>query len=166
MLSRSSLVPLVESVAEQAGIAPSLLRLEITETTLMEGVDQVVQVLADLRQLGVEISIDDFGTGYSSLVHFTRHPIGELKIDKDFVKGLGVEPRAEGVVAAVIAMGRALELRVVAEGVENALQFHTLQRLGCNRVQGMLFAPPLDAKAFSEFHAQMEALPEAPWCAG
>lgn len=163
MLSRMSLVALIESVAAGAEIHPSLLRLEITETTLMEGVEQVVRVLAELRQLGVEISIDDFGTGYSSLVHFMRHPIGELKIDKDFIKGLGQETRSDGVVGAVIAMGRALDLRVVAEGVETATQFRSLSRMGCHRVQGLLFAPPLQPAEFAEYHLEMMRLPEAPW---
>lgn len=165
MLSRMGLIDFIRSVTEETGVPPTQLRLEITETTLMEDVSQVLEVLAGLRQLGVEISIDDFGTGYSSLVHFTRHPVGELKIDRDFVNGLGIESRSEGVVAAVIAMAKALELKVVAEGVETLEQLRVLQRLGCHRMQGFLFAPALAAEDLAEFHDRLERLPLGPWCA-
>ena len=163
MLRRMGLLVLVEDICAEAGISPRSLRLEITETTLMDDVEDVMAVLSGLRRLGVEISIDDFGTGYSSLVHFTRHPIGELKIDRAFVKDLGHQTRSEGVVAAVIAMAKALDLRVVAEGVETIEQFDILCRLGCSQMQGYLFARPMEPDAFIAFARTVLARPEAPW---
>lgn len=163
MLRRMGLLVLVEDICAEAGISPRSLRLEITETTLMDSVEEVMEVLSGLRTLGVEISIDDFGTGYSSLVHFTRHPIGELKIDRAFVHDLGHQARSEGVVAAVIAMARALELRVVAEGVETVGQFDILCRLGCTQMQGYLFARPMMPADFVKFTRAVLGRPEEPW---
>jgi predicted signal transduction protein with EAL and GGDEF domain len=163
MLRRPSVVPLIERVCREAGVPTDSLSLEITETTLLEGVEEVMDVLGSLKSLGVETSIDDFGTGYSSLVHFTRKPIGELKVDRDFVQGLGHDMRREGVVAAVIAMARALDLRVVAEGVETEQQFDILRDLGCHRMQGFLFAEALEPSAFRAFMLDCLSRPEALW---
>ena len=163
MLHRATLIELLRSVCSEAGILPSQLRLEITETTLMEDVEEVLGVLQGLQQMGVEISIDDFGTGYSSLVHFTRNPVGELKIDRNFVAGLGSDGRSEGLVSAVIAMAQALGLKVIAEGVETMDQMRVLQRLGCRHMQGYLFSSPLEPHEFVRFHQRLQSLPEAPW---
>lgn len=163
MLSRPDLVDYIQQVSAQAGISPHRLHLEITETTLMDQVEQVVQTLHRLRNIGVQISIDDFGTGYSSLAYLTRHPISELKIDRGFVQHLGEESRSNAVVAAVIAMARALELRVVAEGVETRQQMDILQFLGCTRMQGYHFAHPLDPHDFEGFYTAVHGRAEAPW---
>jgi hypothetical protein len=102
-------------------------------------------VAAPADQIGVEISIDDFGTGYSSLAYLTSLPISELKIDRSFVRDLGVTPQSSAVVTAIIALARALGLRVIAEGVENQRQMEVLHRLGCHICQGFLFARPMPA---------------------
>ena len=163
MLRRASLIDLVRTISEEAGIRPSQLRLEITETTLMEDAELVLDVLNGLRGLGVDISIDDFGTGYSSLVHFTRHPVGELKIDRAFVSGLGTDARSDAVVAAVIAMAHALDLKVIAEGVETTAQRLALERRGCHHMQGYLFATALPPAEFVTFHERLRAMPEGQW---
>lgn len=163
MLRRLDLVDFIEGITYEAGISPRRLKLEITETSLMDQVDQVLETLQQLRSLGVKISIDDFGTGYSSLAYLTRHPISELKIDRSFVQRLGVDSRSNAVVAAVIAMSRALDLRVVAEGVETRRQMEILQFLGCTQMQGYHFAHPLDPPDFEGFHAAVHRRPMGKW---
>jgi EAL domain-containing protein (putative c-di-GMP-specific phosphodiesterase class I) len=137
---RSDLVDLVRTATERHGLAPRSLALEITETGLMRNLDRVIPDLHRLTQIGVEIAIDDFGTGYSSLAYLTQLPISELKIDRSFVRDLGVKSQSAAVVTAVIALARSLGLKVVAEGVETALQREVLLCLGCDEMQGNLFA--------------------------
>jgi predicted signal transduction protein with EAL and GGDEF domain/DNA-binding response OmpR family regulator len=137
---RSDLVDLVRTATERHGLAPRSLELEITETGLMKNLDRVIPDLHRLTQIGVEIAIDDFGTGYSSLAYLTQLPISELKIDRSFVRDLGVKSQSAAVVTAVIALARSLGLKVVAEGVETPLQRDVLLHLGCDEMQGNLFA--------------------------
>lgn len=137
---RSDLIDIVRSVTERHGLVPRSLELEITETGLMKNLDSVIPDLHRLTQIGVAIAIDDFGTGYSSLAYLTQLPISELKIDRSFVRDLGVTGQSAAVVTAVIALARSLDLKVVAEGVETPLQRDTLLRLGCDEMQGTLFA--------------------------
>jgi EAL domain-containing protein (putative c-di-GMP-specific phosphodiesterase class I) len=110
----------------------------------MEDVDYFSAALDRLQVLGARVSIDDFGTGYSSLAYLGRFPVDELKIDQSFTEGLGTRAFDATLVAAVIAIGEALGLRVVAEGVENLAQLAVLQELGCRYAQGFLFARPGD----------------------
>jgi diguanylate cyclase (GGDEF)-like protein len=128
-------------------VAPSRLTLEITESMLMEEPEQAQVVLADLRALGVSIAIDDFGTGYSSLAYLKRLPIDEVKIDKAFIHGLGIDadPADAAIVQAVVAMARPLQCEVVAEGVESAEAWTFLQELGCDLAQGYYCSRPLPA---------------------
>ena len=118
------------------------IELEITETGLMKDLQNVIPSLHRLNEIGVEISIDDFGTGYSSLAYLTTLPISELKIDRSFVRDLGMTPQSSAVVTAIIALARSLGLRVIAEGVENLRQMEVLHRLGCGIMQGFLFSKP------------------------
>jgi len=126
-------------------VAPSQLTLEITESMLMEEPERAQVVLADLHTLGVSIAIDDFGTGYSSLAYLKRLPIDEVKIDKAFVRGLGIDadPADAAIVQAVVAMARPLQCKVVAEGVESAEAWTFLQELGCDLAQGYYCSRPL-----------------------
>ncbi|MFM2053549.1 MAG: hypothetical protein RL456_1586 [Pseudomonadota bacterium] len=140
---RSDLVDLVRTAAEGHGLPARALELEITETGLMTHLDQVIPDLHRLTQIGVDIAIDDFGTGYSSLAYLTQLPIRELKIDRSFVRDLGVREQAVAVITAVIALARSLGLRVVAEGVETTRQRDVLLELGCSLMQGNLFAMPM-----------------------
>jgi diguanylate cyclase (GGDEF)-like protein len=136
------LVDIVDRALSVAGTDPAALCLEVTESVLMEDVEGAVAILSELADLGVELSIDDFGTGYSSLAYLRRFPLDELKIDKCFVEGLGTNDNDTAIVGAVVAMAHALDLRVVAEGVETAEQLDRLRTLGCEQVQGYYLARP------------------------
>ncbi|WP_290661334.1 EAL domain-containing protein [Aquabacterium sp.] len=140
-----NLVDKIEAILTQEGVPPHFIELEITETGLMKDLQGVVPSLHRLNQMGIEISIDDFGTGYSSLAYLTTLPISELKIDRSFVHDLGTTPQSSAVVSAIIALARALGLRVIAEGVEEVSQMEALYNLGCHICQGYLFARPMPA---------------------
>src|SRR5207244_9820393 len=127
----------------RAGLEPSPLTLEITESMLMEDTDTSLESLLGLKAIGVQLAIDDFGTGYSSLNYLKRFPIDTLKIDRTFVDGLGQDEDDTAIVAGVLAMAKGLRLDVVAEGVETAEQLRSLRVLGCPFAQGFHFAPPL-----------------------
>jgi EAL domain-containing protein (putative c-di-GMP-specific phosphodiesterase class I) len=129
----------------------------------MKDLQNVIPALHRLNEIGVEISIDDFGTGYSSLAYLTTLPISELKIDRSFVRDLGMTPQSSAVVTAIIALARSLGLRVIAEGVENLRQMEVLHRLGCGVMQGFLFSKPLPPDDI-EIWLQQTILPrKAPW---
>ncbi len=145
-------------LAERIGLAlrryninPKLLTCEITESVAMEDAVETMKVFDTLAMVGVHISIDDFGTGYSSLSYLRKLPAEELKIDRSFVQDLGSNEDAERVVDAVIKLAQALDLKVVAEGVETEQQFQILRALGCDELQGYLFAKPMSAKALSQW---------------
>jgi diguanylate cyclase (GGDEF)-like protein/PAS domain S-box-containing protein len=141
---------LPEAVAlalRKTGLDPRALCFEITESAIMDNLESSASSLARLKQLGIGLSIDDFGTGYSSLASLRRLPVGQLKIDRSFVEGLGQSDRDNAIVAAVIDLAHALELQVVAEGVETREQLDRLRALGCDGAQGFLFARPLPAEA-------------------
>jgi EAL domain-containing protein (putative c-di-GMP-specific phosphodiesterase class I) len=123
----------------------------------------VIPTLHRLNEIGVEISIDDFGTGYSSLAYLTTLPISELKIDRSFVRDLGMTPQSSAVVTAIIALARSLGLRVVAEGVENMRQMEVLHRLGCGMMQGFLFSKALAPEALDQWLQQTVLPRKAPW---
>ena len=151
------LVDKVQAILEQEGVPPHFIELEITETGLMKDLQSVVPSLHRLNQMGIEISIDDFGTGYSSLAYLTTLPISELKIDRSFVHDLGTTPQSSAVVSAIIALARALGLRVVAEGVEEVSQMEVLYNLGCHISQGFLFARPMPAADLETWLINTEA---------
>ena len=138
IFERSDLVSHIHAATAQYGLQPRVIQLEITEDRLMKNLE-VRPTLHRLNEIGVEISIDDFGTGYSSLAYLSRLPISELKIDRGFVRDLGTTPQSTAVVTAIIALARALGIRVVAEGVETLGQMEMLHRLGCGVMQGFLF---------------------------
>ena len=145
MFDRGDLVELIHEAVVANGVPHHSLVLEITENSLMKDLQSVIPSLHRLNEIGVEISIDDFGTGYSSLAYLTTLPISELKIDRGFVRDLGMTPQSSAVVTAIVALARSLGLRVVAEGVENLRQMEVLHRLGCGVMQGFLFSKPRPA---------------------
>ena len=145
IFERSDLVERIHDALGHYGIAPSSLLLEITENSLMKNLQDVIPSLHRLTEVGIEVSVDDFGTGYSSLAYLGTLPISEVKIDKAFVRELGVAPKGAAVVAAIIALARALGLRVIAEGVESLRQLDELHRLGCALMQGYQFSRPVPA---------------------
>ncbi|GAA4204890.1 hypothetical protein GCM10022220_16280 [Actinocatenispora rupis] len=140
-------------VAELLGrhqVPPERLVLEITETVMMTELEVVDDVLAGLRSLGVRLSVDDFGTGYSSLTFLARFAVDEVKVDQEFVGRMGDAPEAEAIVRSTVELGRALGLRVVAEGVETAEQKAALRAMGCEAGQGYHFSPPMPADKTAE----------------
>ena len=128
-------------IAQRAGVAPASLVLEITESQLLD--ESLYAMALDLKNAGFVLSIDDFGTGHSSLVKLKRLPVSELKIDKEFVRDIVLDPNDREICATVNALARALGLEVVAEGVETEAQWQLLVKMGCQRFQGWLFAPAL-----------------------
>ncbi|HUP61693.1 MAG TPA: PAS domain S-box protein [Thermoanaerobaculia bacterium] len=140
------LVTIVERVLADTGFPPALLDLEITESTAMQNAELSLQILNRLKEMGIRISIDDFGTGYSSLSYLKRFPIDTVKIDQDFVRDLTSDDTA--IICAVISMAHALNLRIIAEGVETEEQLAFLRREQCSEMQGFLFSEPLPAEEF------------------
>ena len=141
-IARSDLVDLVAVVLGESGLAPHCLQLEITESVLMKDPASAVRILEDLKALGVQLSIDDFGTGYSSLSYLKRFPVDVLKIDRSFVDGLGDDPEDSAIVRAITSLAAAMNLTLVAEGVETDLQLASLLDLRCHRAQGYYFGRP------------------------
>jgi diguanylate cyclase (GGDEF)-like protein/PAS domain S-box-containing protein len=144
----------VAEVIARTGMDPVHLRLEITESVLVEESATAIASLEALNELGVRLVLDDFGTGYSSLAYLNRFPFHALKIDRSFVEVLGIEQEATAIVEAVIGMARALSLEVIAEGVENEVQLQELRRLGADFGQGHLFSAALPAAKVSELMAK------------
>ncbi len=132
----------VRSVLQDNAMADGTLTLELTESALLDGGEETLDVLSRLQAAGARLSLDDFGTGHSSLVHLARFPIAALKIDRSFVAGLGYDRRSEAIVAAVIGLGNELDVQVVAAGVETEAQLDALTRLKCFGVQGFLLDQP------------------------
>ena len=143
-LVQQGFIYLVEQTLEQNRMRPQDLRLEITETAIMDAPQFAAEVLAELREFGVKIYLDDFGTGYSSLSHLHSLPVDALKIDRSFVMGLLVDDRP-AMVESILALARTLQMKVVAEGVEDERQATELERLGCRQAQGYYFSRPIPA---------------------
>ncbi|MGK5026378.1 EAL domain-containing protein [Janthinobacterium sp. RB2R34] len=131
-------------------IAPDLLELELTESSLMSNAEETITVLRNLKALGVQISIDDFGTGYSSLAYLKRFPIDKLKIDIAFVREVTSNPDDAAIVLAIISMAHSMKLQVIAEGVENDAQLAYLRRHGCDEMQGYYFSRPVPQDEFEQ----------------
>ena len=142
---QSDFVASVRRALSDTGLPAGCLELEITETAVMHSADSSVSTLAELKAMGVKLAIDDFGTGYSSLAYLRRFPIDRLKIDRAFVADLASDPDAASLVASIIALGRSLGLRLVAEGVETPEQADFLREMACERVQGFHFYRPVAA---------------------
>ncbi len=138
----------VVEALQHAGVKPHLLELELTESLVLDNVDDSVAKMHLLRTKGVRFSVDDFGTGYSSLAYLTRLPLHQLKIDQSFVRNLGKRPTDDVIVQTIIGMARNLDLEVIAEGVETQEQRDFLDRHGCDLYQGYLFARPMPAQDF------------------
>jgi diguanylate cyclase (GGDEF) domain len=144
------LVAQVNSVVESTFLDPGSLKLEITESAVMENAEAAISMLHKIKSSGVKISIDDFGTGYSSLSYLQRFPIDTLKVDRSFVSMMGEKNENGAIVRTVVALAKALQLNVVAEGVETPEQFHRLRGLGCEYGQGYLFSRPLPCNDIEE----------------
>jgi diguanylate cyclase (GGDEF)-like protein len=146
-LRHSQFLPTIGDALEEAGLEPARLELEITEGVLMENFEQKGDsFLRGLTADGVRLALDDFGIGYSSLAYLRHLPVRTIKIDRSFVRDLGQDPDALALVRAIVTLGHSLRKRVVAEGVENAIQLALLRELGCDEAQGFYIARPMDAE--------------------
>ena len=150
----ASIVALVRSALAESGVPPSRLMLEITEGVLIDNPDEMVRRIEDLHALGVRIALDDFGSGYSNLGYLQRFPLDKLKIDRSFVTALGTHANGGVIIQAIVALGRALGLTVVVEGVETEQQRVLLRLAGCDEMQGFLFARPAPAKSIDRLLGQ------------
>jgi diguanylate cyclase (GGDEF)-like protein len=158
----AAIVELVCAALAESGVPPARLMLEITEGVLIDNPDEMVKRIQDLHALGVRIALDDFGSGYSNLGYLQRFPLDKLKIDRSFVTALGNSANGGVIVQAIVALGRALGLTVVVEGVETEQQRVLLRLAGCDEMQGYLFAKPAPAKAIDRLLAQAKQARSAP----
>ena len=143
----------IGAALKKSGMPPQLLELEITESMMMQNVEHTVQVLTAIKRLGITLAIDDFGTGYSSMSLVKKFPIDVLKIDRSFVREITHDSEDKAIADAIIALGRALDLTIVAEGVETAEQEALLRAHNCDEIQGYLISKPLPADEFAGFLA-------------
>ncbi len=148
---QSDLADQIQAILSESGLSPANLKLEITESTIMENPETVAVVLSRLKSLKIQLDIDDFGTGYSSLSHLHRFPVNTLKIDRSFVDRMGVTGDSPEIVSTIVTLAHNLGMDVIAEGVETTAQQQQLKALGCEYGQGYLFSDPVDAQ-------KMEAL--------
>ena len=132
-------------------VDPACMQLEVTESMIMENVDEAVQILNSIKDLGVKVALDDFGTGYSSLSRLSRLPLDKLKVDQSFVRGIENDAGSRAVTDAVIALGHSLRLEVIAEGIESEGSLRYLQEQGCQQAQGYWFSRPLQADEFARW---------------
>jgi diguanylate cyclase (GGDEF)-like protein/PAS domain S-box-containing protein len=139
------------AILDETGVNPNLIELEITESAIMENAEAILNTLHALKAIGLKLSIDDFGTGYSSLSYLKHFPIDKLKIDRSFVMDITDDSKNNAIIETIIHLGGNLGIKVIAEGVETAEQLATLEKLGCDEIQGYYFSRPLDAPHFANF---------------
>ena len=149
--AQTDLTDQIAATLEKTGLAPHCLKLEITESHVMENSEQAIQTMNDLRALGCELSLDDFGTGYSSLSYLHRLPANFLKIDRSFVMRMSESKQNAEIVSTIIKLAQNLKMKVIAEGIETKEQLARLKRLKCEFGQGYLFSKPLEAKNAEDF---------------
>jgi EAL domain-containing protein (putative c-di-GMP-specific phosphodiesterase class I) len=138
----------VQDAVRRHGINPMLLKLELTESILLDNVKDTIATMNALRESGVQFSLDDFGTGYSSLQYLKRLPLDQLKIDQSFVRDIATDESDAAIVRTIIAVAQSMSLGVIAEGVETEAQRRLLLDNGCNHYQGHLFGRPVPAEQF------------------
>jgi EAL domain-containing protein (putative c-di-GMP-specific phosphodiesterase class I) len=143
----------IRGALEKSGMPPQLLELEITESMVMQNLERTLHALKAIKRLGITLAIDDFGTGYSSMSLVKKLPIDTLKIDRSFVRGIANDADDQAIAKAIIALGRALNLTVVAEGVETAEQEAVLRAHNCDEIQGFLISEPVSVDEFAAFIA-------------
>jgi EAL domain-containing protein (putative c-di-GMP-specific phosphodiesterase class I) len=149
-LRQADFVSQVQTVVKRYAIDPRLLKLELTESMLVSNVEETIQTMSKLREVGVRFSLDDFGTGYSSLQYLKRLPLDQVKIDQSFVRDITTDSSDKAIVRTIIAMAYSMNLDVIAEGVETEAQRQLLLKKGCKNYQGYLFGKPVPIEQFDE----------------
>jgi diguanylate cyclase (GGDEF)-like protein len=144
----------IREALDGSGLSPELLEIEITESMVMQNVDRALRVLSELKRMGIHLAIDDFGTGYSSMSLIKLFPIDTIKVDQSFVRHLSTNADDRAITEAIIALGKALQLRIIAEGVETEEQETFLREHDCDEIQGYLFSEPVPANEFQTFVTQ------------
>ncbi|WP_347986334.1 EAL domain-containing protein [Methylomonas sp. AM2-LC] len=145
----------VESAVKRYSVNPRLLKLELTESLLLDNIDDTINIMNSLKQLGVQFSLDDFGTGYSSLQYLKLLPLNQLKIDQSFVRDISIDSNDEAIVSTIIVMAHSLNLDVIAEGVETEFQRKLLENMGCKQYQGYFFGKPM---AIEQFQIELQKM--------
>ncbi|MCH8290479.1 EAL domain-containing protein [Candidatus Poribacteria bacterium] len=145
--TESDLAAQIDNVLQEIGLPPSCLKLEITESVIMENAKSTISTFSELKALGVQLSIDDFGTGYSSLSYLHRFPVETLKVDRSFVSRMESNGENSAIVRTIIRLAHDLKMKVIAEGVETVEQLTQLRKLKCEYAQGYFFSKPVDSKA-------------------
>jgi len=153
-LRQPEFVGQVLAALDRTGANPQRLRLELTESMLVENIEEIIAKMTQLKSHGLRFSLDDFGTGYSSLAYLKRLPLDRLKVDRAFVRDILVDASSGAIAQTILSLGRAMGLSVIAEGVETEEQLTFLAGLGCHSFQGYLFSRPLPVK---EFHAFLQS---------
>ncbi|MBD1545857.1 putative bifunctional diguanylate cyclase/phosphodiesterase [Roseibium aggregatum] len=143
LFQQTGLTRIIYSALEESGLPPERLELEITEDNLIGDTERTLTILRELKEMGVQIALDDFGTGFSSLGYLRQFPFDKIKIDRSFINDIGNEDDADAIVRAIISMGHALKMDVIAEGVETLEQANILMAEGCEQVQGFLYGRPM-----------------------
>jgi EAL domain-containing protein (putative c-di-GMP-specific phosphodiesterase class I) len=152
-------------VLDETGLAPQYLELELTESLLLANADVMLSAVKELNAMGLTLAIDDFGTGYSSLSYLKRFPVSRLKIDRSFIRDVAVNPDDAAITTAIISMAKSLNLKVIAEGVEDEAQMSFLRAHQCDEIQGYYFSKPLAVDKVVEKlrgnHPEAKALAQA-----
>ncbi len=165
-LDRDAFVDEVRGALLSTGLDPSLLVLEITETTIMRDIDETIRRLNELKSLGVHLAIDDFGTGYSSMAYLQQFPVDAIKIDRSFIAGIAKSSESHALIRTLVELGKTLGLEVLAEGIEDQGQLDELIRENCDSGQGFLYARPSSVNTMDTFldhHADSDTMsPPAP----
>ena len=148
--AQQDLAQLIESILEETGLEPQYLEIELTESVVMTDVDKAIEIMNDLKDIGIELALDDFGTGYSSLAYLKQFPLDVLKIDRSFINDITHDDDAAAIVASIVSLAHNLKLHVIAEGIETREQLLHMRHYRCEMMQGYFFSKPLPASEFED----------------
>ncbi len=148
---KSDFIPKIDKILAETGLEGQYLKLEITESVLIEKSESISEILNQLKERKIQVCLDDFGTGYSSLSYLNHFHLNILKIDRSFIKNLNIKDSKSAIVRAIVVMARELEIEAIAEGVETAEQLNFLKALGCFGAQGYWCSPPLNSEEMTHF---------------
>lgn len=147
------------NLLEKCGVDPTFIEMELTERTMIKNEELVKNVMKDLQKMGITIALDDFGKGYSSVLYLDKYQFDTIKLDKLFLKGFPFEKKANLITKSIICLAHGLNLKVVAEGVENETQFHFLKQINCDIVQGYFFSKPISIEDFEAQYLRLKPIP-------